>query len=697
MFENIGQKFLNVIKPTVKENKNKLQYFIPWTIFVGKKEEGIVFLKSQALMRCYEFVMPDMDSVDIAFLNSVSWSVNEALKKLDDGWSVHFECQRILTGEYPGSEWSNPCGYLIDKRREETFVNYGEHFVNRYIMTLTKHIKDDIYAKANKLLYKSSNEKGQDYFNWAECEKEIELFRGSTNEILSYINPSVRIMPLNNDQCTSYLHSTVSTCPTQPKAPLSPQFFDAFITDCDYQGGNVMKLGDVFCPIIAIKAYPNSTFPNQFSALTNCNVELRWVTRFIGLDKQKAHEELEHYQKRYHGEQKSWKQALGEVAMDYESSRTDPQASSDEADVESAMVDAGKDIVSFGYYTMNVMVMDKNYDIAMQKASYVMGLINKSGFGSKIEKFNNLQAFQGMMPGNVNENIRRPIMSTGNVAQIIPLSSMWQGNKRNYFTEENFGCQNPLLVCGTHSGTPFFYNQNVRDVGHGFVFGPTGARKSTFLCLLETQFLKYKNANVIILDKDKSARAVTMAAGGLFLEPGNGDVAFQPLRNLESESDLRWAGEFIELLLTEQKIEVTATMRKQILICLRQIAQTKAPELRTISTFQQYITYANPETGENDIAIALEPYTINGQYGAVFDANKTNIKSSKWLMIEMGTLMKMSSAAVTPALMFIFKYIETVYAKADGSPKGEPTLLILDESWVFLDNPFFRKELKIGF
>ncbi|MBC6713594.1 hypothetical protein [Treponema sp. Marseille-Q3903] len=36
-------------------------------------------------------------------------------------------------------------------------------------------------------------------------------------------------------------------------------------------------------------------------------------------------------------------------------------------------------------------------------------------------------------------------------------------------------------------GTPFFMNLNVRDVGHTFVFGPTGAGMSTLLALLMAQ------------------------------------------------------------------------------------------------------------------------------------------------------------------------------------------------------------------
>ena len=63
-------------------------------------------------------------------------------------------------------------------------------------------------------------------------------------------------------------------------------------------------------------------------------------------------------------------------------------------------------------------------------------------------------------------------------------------------------------------------------------------------------------------------------------------------------------------------------------------------------------------------------------------------------MIEMGTLMKMGKNAVTPALFFIFRFIEKIYTKPNGLPTGDPTLLILDEAWVFLDNAFFAKKIE---
>ncbi len=110
-------------------------------------------------------------------------------------------------------------------------------------------------------------------------------------------------------------------------------------------------------------------------------------------------------------------------------------------------------------------------------------------------------------------------------------------------------------------GTSFFMNLNVRDVGHTFVFGPTGAGMST---LLMAQATKYKDANVIRIDKQLSSRAFMVGSGGVYVEPGKAKVAFQPLSELKSPDEcspeeynetLLWCQQFIEGLLAQQNID----------------------------------------------------------------------------------------------------------------------------------------------
>jgi type IV secretion system protein VirB4 len=678
-----------------KDSRNRLAYYCPWSIFCGNLDEGIVLLKGGALMRCYSYICPDLGSASVDSIAAVSWYFNETVKSMGGGWCAHFESQRGLTTEYPGSSWSNIAGYLIDRKRKETYTLMDAHFVNQYYLTLTKKLPSSIYSKVNKLLYKSNSSEGGDgYYNREIIKKEIQNFRSQCEAVISHLASRISITPMDDSQTATYLHSSVSTNFNSIEAMLRPVFIDSFITDESLDIATTLKLGNLYIPIIGIKNFPQNTYPAILSQLNASEVEYRWSIRWIARDKQDAGKDIEKYQKRFYGSRKTWGTAIFEVAANVESGREDPAAIAFEQDTNTAKVELATDEYSFGYFTASMMVWDEDYDTAIDKARYISAMLNSSGFESAVETHNAFNAFLGMMPGNYYSNVKQPILSSGNLTHIISLSSIWSGVRENAFTSERFGCLTPLLVCSTESKIPFFLNLNVGDLGHTFVFGPPGAGKSTLLCLLESQFLKYKNANVVIFDKDKSARSITMAAGGVYEEPGGSNVAFQPLRNLETETELLWAAEFISVLLEMQHIQSNPVMSEAVLDALKLMRQEKEPDQRTISTFQQYVNYVDSSSGELTVRVGVQPYTINGQYGLIFDASNTSLSLSKWIMIEMGTLMKMGPAAVTPALMFLFHFVEKLYTNANGDPTGDPTILVLDEAWVYLNNAYFSRTME---
>lgn len=677
-----------------KENKNRLSSFCPWSYPVGKESEGIILLKPGALMRAYSFVCPDLGSSSAESIQSVSFFFNEAIRQLGSDWGCQFESQRVLCGDYPGTDWEDEAGYLIDRHRQRLFQEKDAHFLNYYFLILTMNLPSEIYSKAKGFLYRKNSDEGEGWFNLEACEKEIQTFRDTTSGIMSHLTGHISFRALGNDEVATLCHNSVSSRHHKVVCPKNPAFFDYYITDDNLKIANTLQLGDTYIPIVAVREFPMQTRPAILGILNSSKIEYRWSSRWIGRDKADSAKDIEKYQKRFYGSRKSWGTAFAETMGNFESGREDPAASAFEADTNAAKVELSTDVYSFGYYTSCVMVWDTDYEVALEKARYIISLINSSGFTAKLETVNSFNAFLGMQPGNMYANVRRPVISSGNMSHIIPLSSIWSGSKYNQWTKECFGCFAPLLTCSTSSGVPFFLNLNVGDVGHCFVFGPSGAGKSTLLALLANQFKKYRNANVVFLDKDKTSRSVTMASGGMYVEPGANDVAFQPLRELESEMDLSWAAEFIKLLLEMQGIKGDAVMSEAISVALKQIRDEKSPCDRTLTTFQQYVNYTNPVTGQNDIRTGIQPYTINGEYGRIFDASDTNFSLSKWIMIEMGTLMKMGQQAVTSALFFIFHFIEKVWSKPNGDPTGDPTLLVLDEAWVFLDNPFFAKKIE---
>ena len=110
-----------------------------------------------------------------------------------------------------------------------------------------------------------------------------------------------------------------------------------------------------------------------------------------------------------------------------------------------------------------------------------------------------------------------------------------------------------------------------------------------------------------------------------------------------------------------------------------------ALEQRTLTTFYQTVQDAS-----RVIVDALNPYLVGGPYGSIFDANESSLDftRNRWIMLELAPLMDMGESVVIPAVLYLFREMEI--HDFDGSP----TLLIIDEAWLFLSHEQFRSEMK---
>jgi hypothetical protein len=123
--------------------------------------------------------------------------------------------------------------------------------------------------------------------------------------------------------------------------------------------------------------------------------------------------------------------------------------------------------------------------------------------GSRIETINTLEAYLGSLPGHGVENVRRPLINTMNLADLLPTSTIWTGSASAPCPM--YPPLSPALMhCVTHGATPFRLNLHVRDLGHTFMFGPTGAGKSTHLGIIAAQLRRYAGMSIYAFDKGMS-------------------------------------------------------------------------------------------------------------------------------------------------------------------------------------------------
>jgi type IV secretion system protein VirB4 len=307
------------------------------------------------------------------------------------------------------------------------------------------------------------------------------------------------------------------------------QLLDSFIYEADLLPGLEPMLGDRWIKLLATHGFPTATVPALLDRLNSLPIEYRWTSRFLCLGKQDAETELSRLQRQWFAKRKSLGRLLIEMLSKEESGLINTDALNKAADADVALTELAEETVGFGYFTPVIMVWDQDRERAADKLAMVKREIDGLGFVSKEESFNALDAWLSTLPGHNFRNVRRPIVSSLNLTHMLPLSAVWTGERWNAHLEAP-----ALLVGETQGATPFYLNLHTGDVGHTMVVGPTGAGKSTLLALMAAQFLRYRNARIVIFDKGGSARAVTHAVGGHYCRLGDPDaMTLQPLAAID--------------------------------------------------------------------------------------------------------------------------------------------------------------------
>lgn len=668
-----------------KNTDRTLASVCPWELMV---EDGIMLEKGGVLCCAYEFLAPDLGSSPASKIANVSYQFNNAVMQLGEGWCVQFELQRFLTSTYPSATFSNLTGTLIDRQRELLFSYQKSHYENRYFLIFSYQLPPELKMKGVNAFY---NAQGQDENRaLVMIQTQIKEFKNVVSRAVAVLKASMRCERLDSDGLFSLIHASVSLDWSKRILPEDyAVFLDDIVTDCDLETSEPMKLGDYYIPVVTIKSFPSRTFPAIFNALNSADCSLRWSTRFICLSRQQAEKRIKKASDKFHGAHQSMGQMLIDSLTKSKSGKVNAAAVAQEDDANVARQELYMSDMGYGDYLSNVLVFDRDLEAAEDNAKYVAGLITACGFSAKEETKNAFYAFLAMQPGNVYADARKLFVSTGNLSHVVPASSIWSGVKNNRFMQEISGCAKPLLVCATDFNMPFYLTLNVKDVGHSVLIGPTGAGKSTALAAFESAWFKYPGARVIVFDKGKSARSLSVCCGGMFIEPGKNNCSFQPLVEIDDPLDAQWACQFIEMLLVEQKVSVSPKMKSAINETI-DLLKTMDKSSRNLTTFCQYCDYQNPETKGNDIEGGLSPYVLNGQFGPLFDSTdgaSSILFGRQMTVFEMEYLMEFSSQVVAPALFYIFHQCEKQF-------DGKPTLMVLDEAWLFLGNPVFAAKLR---
>ena len=649
----------------------RLADFLPWAALVG---EGVILNKDGSFQRTARFRGPDLDSAVPAELVAVAGRLNNAFRRLGSGWALFVEAERHPVGAYPASRFPDPASALVDAERKANFEEDGAHFESSYFLTLVYLPPAEDAARAETWLYEGREQTGID------PHEVLRGFVDRTDRILQLIEG---FMPecawLDDAETLTYLHGCVSCRRHRVRVPEIPMYLDALLADQPLTGGLEPRLGNAHLRVLTIVGFPTATTPGILDELNRLAFSYRWSTRAVLLDKTDATRLLTKIRRQWFAKRKSIAAILKEVMTNEASALVDTDAANKAADADLALQELGQDFAGQAYVTATVTVWDDDPRIAAEKLRLVEKVIQGRDFTAMPETINAVDAWLGSLPGHVYANVRQPPVSTLNLAHMIPLSAVWAGPER----DEHFAAP-PLLFGKTEGSTPFRFSLHVGDVGHTLVVGPTGAGKSVLLALMALQFRRYAQAQVFAFDFGGSIRAAALGMGGDWHDLGGGltegaetSVSLQPLARIQDVPERAWAADWIVAILMREGIAIDPQVKEHLWSALTSLASAPVGE-RTITGLAVLLQ-------SNDLKQALRPYCVGGAYGRLLDAESEHLGHASVQAFETEGLI--GTGAAPAVLAYLFHRIE-------GRLDGSPTLLIVDEGWLALDDEGFAGQLR---
>jgi len=654
-------------------------------------DDGIVQGKSGALLAGWFYRGQDIASSTPDERNYITQRINATLARLGGGWSTWHDAVRMPAASYPAAaaeHFPDKVSELIDNERRTQFLREGAHFESEYafIIQYIPPLKRE--SRVVDLIYDDDSQERQ-----SPASRTMAYFKRILGDIEDAIGDVVRLRRMQSytvtdsigrehlqDELVNYLQFCLTGEMTALNIPAGGMYLDAVMGGRDLFCGDTPKLGDKYIMCIGIEGFPAESSPGILDVLDHLAIPYRWSTRFIYLDQHEALSGLRRYRRK-------WRQAVrGFAAQIFKTQggvvNEDALLMANQA--ESAMADASSALVTFGYYTPVIVLTDQSRIVLEDNARTIAREIQREGFSTRIETINTMEAWLGSLPGHLRPNVRRPLIHTLNLADLLPLATVWPGLDHNpceFYTKRfPVGPKPPLLHAATSGATPFRLNLHVGDVGHTLVFGPTGAGKSVLLSTIAAQFRRYEGATICAFDKGRSMLALVKACGGRHYDIGADEKspAFCPLSVLDSFADLAWAEDWIATCYQLQAGDApTPRQREEI---HRAMLSLRDSPHRSLTDFVATVQ-------DEHIRSALAVYTISGSLGHLLDSREDTLKDDPFLVFELDELMGLKDTSAIPVLLYLFRRFER-------SLKGQPALLSLDEAWIMLGHPVFREKIR---
>lgn len=638
--------------------------FIPYQYHWDKET---IFTKSGEMLQVVKvdgFAFETADDEDVDVRKMVR---NSLLKSLAEGtFALWFHTVRRRQSVYPGGAMPDGFAKMMDEMWKKKHHSRDSYVNELYITVVRKEEKTGAAKIENiiKNIAAKSDEKTQTK-QYQEAHKELHE---AVYRVLATLKDyKARLLTIKEtdfgpvSEPLEFLFSLINVCDSQPVVVPTMDLARYLPVNRLYFGSNAIEIkrnGDTrFAAIVSIKEYGPATAAGMLDAFLQLPMEFVICQSFSFENRQAKIAQMQTKQRRMRAAEDKAVTQVEEINQAFEL--------------------AVSGAVAFGEHHLSVMCIEDSVPALEKIVSMAVAELVNLGIHPVREKMMLEQTFWAQLPGNFPFISRKATIHTQNLAGFASLHNYPVGR----IAGNHWG--HAVSVFNTTSGTPYFFNFHLRDVGHTTIIGPTGAGKTVLMNFLVAQAQKFK-CRTFMFDKDRGADIFVRALGGKYsiIDPGKW-CGFNPLQLPDTMENRTFILDWLVALLSVYEEPVTSEdmMRMQDAVEGTFKLRKEDRKLRNIAPFFGL-------EGPGTLASRMRIWHSGGQYERVFDNDIDVIDFSKDRMFgfEMGKVLA-DKRILAPVLLYLFHRVNL-------SLDGTPTLIVLDEAWALIDNKIFASKIK---
>jgi type IV secretion system protein VirB4 len=343
--------------------------------------------------------------------------------------------------------------------------------------------------------------------------------------------------------------------------------------------------------------------------------------------------------------------------------------------------------IAFGDHHLSIAVYAADRDTLERAAAQIkrvgqeiMAVIVRENMALKATYF-------AQSPGNFGYRARKTPISSTNFADFAAFHGSVEGRSND---ESPWGQSIAVLPTVGTSGYRFNFHEagaagKEPTVGHTLVLGRTGTGKTLTTAFLTAQAQRV-GARLFFFDKDRGLEMAVRALGGRYNEiRASVPTGLNPLASKTDERGRAWLSDWLATLLTRSGA-LSGEQSRHIQGAVTQNTDAGA----ALQRFASFESLFQSLDDDGELQSRVAEWAPGGRFGWVFDEpdrGQSLDLSGDIVGFDMTEILDMTTERMA-VLSYIFRQIERVVEDR------RPTIIVLDEAWKLLDDPYFGARLE---